>query len=422
MPVMKFTEIQAEQQLTLDEKIVTAVKAVKSGFDVCKSKAAIAFSGGKDSTVLMHLIKTHFPGQFADTAVIFGNTRVEYPESLKFARKLGKEWSGDNFHEATPEKLKHDGLKYEAQKQVLEWLIENGRINEVLKADGKLKNTRILDKKCPPDMWERFERQGLIWKAGREKSYWWCADQYGYPILGKAASKLKAHRINIDCFLRFSKSAAASYDIFEYANNKLLAYYDLLRKVKISNMCCEILKIKPSERVQAKLKIDVIFKGLLAEESRSRKINYSTRGYLFKSKRKYIDTPFYHCNPLSPWTDPDIWEYIRRFDVPYSELYDIEYEDKQGNKCKMQRNGCIGCFTDYGYENSHMFVLRQTHPKRWETVMRFGMAEQVQKLRTAGNSRYRKDNRVIDMFDLYEGDEYDERIKWAIDNRPCSFD
>jgi 3'-phosphoadenosine 5'-phosphosulfate sulfotransferase (PAPS reductase)/FAD synthetase len=52
-----FKEVAAEQLKPLDYKIEKAVEAIKSGFDVCASRAAIAFSGGKDSTVLWHLIR-----------------------------------------------------------------------------------------------------------------------------------------------------------------------------------------------------------------------------------------------------------------------------------------------------------------------------------------------------------------------------
>ena len=407
---MTFKKIIAEQKKPLDYKIEAAKEAIQSGFSVCQSKAAIAFSGGKDSTVLWHLIKTYFPEQHETTAIIFGNTGVEYPESLKFARELGKLWGDGNFLEAKPELLKKDGLKYAAQVQVLEYLVQTGLIHKVLKADGKLKTTQALEKACPPGMRERFEKEGLIWKAGTPKSYFWCVDQYGYPILGKAASKLKARRINIDCFLRFSQSQSD--------NEELQQYYNMLRKVKISQACCDILKKEPSEKIQAKLKVDVIFKGLMAAESHSRKINFSTRGYLFESKRKYINTPFYHCNPLSIWTDGDIWDYIRRFNVPYSPLYDVEYTNEKGEQCKIKRNGCTGCYTDYGRKNSHMYVLRQTHPGQWRAIMRYGMARQIQKL----GSVLKKKQTLLSALNTADEKYYNEVLDWSIDNRPCAFD
>jgi 3'-phosphoadenosine 5'-phosphosulfate sulfotransferase (PAPS reductase)/FAD synthetase len=58
---ISYKDLEIEQKKDLDYKIAEAIKAIKSAFEVCKHRAAIAFSGGKDSTVLWHLIRTHFP-------------------------------------------------------------------------------------------------------------------------------------------------------------------------------------------------------------------------------------------------------------------------------------------------------------------------------------------------------------------------
>jgi len=402
---ISYVNLEKEQKKDLDYKILTAVNAIREAFKVCRHRAAVAFSAGKDSTVLWHLIKNHFPEYSAKMAIVYGNTGVEYPECIKFARYLAKEWGGSNFHEAKPGKTDKEGLRYNAQREVLEYLIQEGRVDEVLKDDGKLKATKTLESACPKHLYEKFKREKLIWPAGTRKSYWWCVDQYGWPILGKARSKLKARRINIDCFLRFSKSQSE--------DPKLLAYYDLLRQVKFSQACCDILKKEPSERVQAELDIDVIFKGLMAAESRPRQINFITRGYLFKSHRphlggKYGD-PFWHSNPISIWTDNDIWEYIRRFNVPYASLYDMGWKDKSGKFHKIKRNGCMGCATDLLFPNNHMAMLRRTHPKAWSVYMRRGMAAEIQKVRIA------KQNGQPSIFDVYEAKE-------LLQLRPCIFD
>ena len=57
---ISFSDLAKEQAKDLDYKINTAVDAIKTAFDVCKHRAAIAFSGGKDSTVLWHLIRQHY--------------------------------------------------------------------------------------------------------------------------------------------------------------------------------------------------------------------------------------------------------------------------------------------------------------------------------------------------------------------------
>lgn len=397
---ISFSEISKEQKKDLDYKIEVAVKAIEEGFTASKHHAAIAFSGGKDSTVLWHLIRTYFPDK--PYYIVFGNTGVEFPESLNFARKIGEEWGGDNFFEALPEKLNVDELKYQAQCEVLKWLEETNQLSLVLKKDGKLKSTKSLEKVCPLEMYEDFKKRNLIWKKGTRKNYFWCADQYGYPILGKAVSgKLTARRINIDCFLKYSESTSD--------DTELLEYYALLRQVKISNHCCAILKKEPSEKLQAKLMVDVIFKGLLASESQMRNLNFATRGYLFKSERQHCGD-FYHCSPLAIWTDDDIWEYIHRYKVQYSPLYDVEYEDEKGNTVKIKRNGCVGCATDIAFKNNHMAALRKTHPKLWQGYMlKTGLGNEIMKLHKAKGGK-------ISKMDYFKNSEQLAEVS------PCAFD
>jgi 3'-phosphoadenosine 5'-phosphosulfate sulfotransferase (PAPS reductase)/FAD synthetase len=180
--------------------------------------------------------------------------------------------------------------------------------------------------------------------------------------------------------------------------------------VKFSQACCGFLKKEPSERLQAELDVDVIFKGLMAAESRTRQTNFATRGYLFQSHRDHLgEDPFWHCNPLSIWTDDDIWAYIKRFNVPYASLYDMGWTDRSGTYHKIKRNGCIGCGTDLLYPNNHMAMLRRTHPKQWETFMRRGMAAEIQKIQVAMR------NGQLSLFDVYDvGD--------LLEIRPCIFD
>lgn len=401
---MSYADIMQEFKKPLHYKIDRAVEAIRQGFAVSRHKQALAFSGGKDSTVLWHIIRSNFPREAAEMEIIYGNTGIEYPESLRFARQLGSEWAAPgHFHETRPQKTAEDGLKYAAQREVLEWLSESGRLAEVLKIDGKLKSTRTLERKATPEMWEDFRRRGLVWWKGTPMSYWWCVDQYGYPILGKAASLLNARRINIDCFLTYSKSNSD--------RDELIEYYDVLSQCKFSQHCCKLLKKEPSEKLQAELDVDVIFKGLMASESQTRKTNFSTRGYLFASHRDHLGTdPFYHCNPLSIWTDADIWEYSEQYSCPQSELYKMGYTDNKGVWHGIQRNGCWGCATGILYNDNQLKMLRHTHPRLWQALMNHGMANELKKLY---HTRSRGIPTIIDVIDDPET---------LIERRPCAFD
>jgi hypothetical protein len=52
--------------------------------------------------------------------------------------------------------------------------------------------------------------------------------------------------------------------------------------------------------------------------------------------------------------------------------------------------------------------------------MKFGMASEIQKLRTSGEKKYAK-HTLIDAFSEYDAETYAEQIAWAIENRPCAF-
>jgi len=110
---ISFKDLIKEQARDLDYKISTAVAVVKEAFAVCRHRPALAFSAGKDSTVLWHLIRTHFPEQAKRLVVIYGNTGVEYPECVQFSQRIRQEWGNGNFYEATPGRTETDGLKYQ---------------------------------------------------------------------------------------------------------------------------------------------------------------------------------------------------------------------------------------------------------------------------------------------------------------------
>lgn len=164
--------------------------------------------------------------------------------------------------------------------------------------------------------------------------------------------------------------------------DELKEYYDTLRECKYSQHCCTLLKKKPSEKIQAELDCDVIIKGLMAAESHTRMVNVATRGHIFASHRPHVkDGSFYHVSPIAMWTDDDIWEYIHKYDVEYSSLYDITYTDKSGEEKYIKRNGCMFCGTDIQFKDNHLSVLRQTHPKAYRVCMdQYGYKHELNKL------------------------------------------
>lgn len=394
---MRRHELKELQAQPLDKKVELAQRIIKDALKVAK-KPAIAFSGGKDSQVVAHMVLD----QALKTPAIFGDTGVEFPESRKFAVSLPLKW-GFDLHIARPERTVTIGYKYAAQRKIWDELIRTKQIHKVLKPDGKLKTTRSLENACPAELRQAFEKE--VWKPGTMKGFFWCVDQYGWPIFGKNWSKLDARRINIDTFLRFSETKSTDPDLIEY--------YRILKAAKISQHCCKELKKKPSEKVQAELGVDLVFKGLLANESLARAINFMSRGWLFEGKKqKYLNgARMWHCQPLATWTDRDIWEYINRYNMPYAPLYDLTYVTEKGERVNIQRNGCMFCATDFKFKSNHLYALRQTHPKAWSSVMRRGLGQEILNIQNV----YKKHHRQQSLWGEFGVDA-------LVDKAPCVFD
>lgn len=70
------------QSLPLEAKVERSRRLIVEWYERWEGKVFVAFSGGKDSTVLLHLVRSIYP----DVPGVFFNTGLEYPEILKFVR------------------------------------------------------------------------------------------------------------------------------------------------------------------------------------------------------------------------------------------------------------------------------------------------------------------------------------------------
>ena len=73
--------LRQKQSLPLEGKVILAQQRIREWYDHWGGQVYISFSGGKDSTVLMHLVKDMYP----DVPAVFVDTGLEYPEVRKFA-------------------------------------------------------------------------------------------------------------------------------------------------------------------------------------------------------------------------------------------------------------------------------------------------------------------------------------------------
>lgn len=76
--------LEARQNLPLEQKIVLSQFRIRDWYNHFKGDVYVSFSGGKDSTVLLDLVR-NTPGVY-DVPAVFCDTGLEYPEIREFAR------------------------------------------------------------------------------------------------------------------------------------------------------------------------------------------------------------------------------------------------------------------------------------------------------------------------------------------------
>ena len=155
---------------------------------------------------------------------------------------------------------------------------------------------------------------------------------------------------------------------------------------EISNKCCNVMKKAPAKAYSKRTGRKAIL-AMLADESALRVQKWLKQGCnAFEAKEPT-------SNPLSFWTEQDILQYIKRYNVKICSVYgeivvDYESEDQlQGqldisdlglseDTRKLKTSGCsrTGCmFCGFGchLNNDQRFVsMRETHPKQYNYIMR----------------------------------------------------
>lgn len=81
MPTAK--ELFELQALPLDSKVERTKELIVEFYERMHGRVCVAYSGGRDSTVLLHIVRSIYP----DVPGVFSNTGLEYPEIVEFVKK-----------------------------------------------------------------------------------------------------------------------------------------------------------------------------------------------------------------------------------------------------------------------------------------------------------------------------------------------
>ena len=316
------------QSLPLESKIRMTERRIEGWIDEFGEEGVyISFSGGKDSTVLMDIIRNRMK---CNIPAFFVDVPTQYPELRDFA----KTW--DNVEIIKPkisfmevcEKYGFPLISKEISQVVYEAKVS---LNEIEK--GKVKNYK-----------------------------------YGKPISvlqleGKVPYKNR--KDDTEMSQQFDKSRYA---------------YFLDAPFLISNRCCNVLKKHPIRDMAHKTGRKAIT-AQMAEESKLRTQKWIQNGCNGFNLKEPIS------NPMSFWTEQDILQYIHTYNIPICSVYGdvvIDYDsmgEMQGQSflfetgkeplkttgCK--RTGCMLCGFGCHIKGDNRFLqLKETHPKMYNLL------------------------------------------------------
>lgn len=175
---------------------------------------------------------------------------------------------------------------------------------------------------------------------------------YGFPLVSKQVSE-RVHNVRYN---PNSKRAAKCVGNGFFSIPQKWRFLNT-ETFETSDMCCDKLKKEPMHKFEKETGRSPII-GVMASESlqRERKYLYDGGCNVFSGcGRNY-------SFPLAIWTENDIWECIKRFNIPIAEIY------TKG----LDRTGCMGCGFGASRKGDIRFhILRKTYPKCYDMVMNY---------------------------------------------------
>lgn len=280
-------QLRQRQGQPLDIKIIMSQERIRAWYEHWNGEVFVSFSGGLDSTVLLHVARQMYPEVPAATA-----HELLYPEIRGFIQQT------DNVHMFYP----------------------------------RMPFNKVVQK-------------------------------YGFPVISKTVAmgcdRYRRTKSEVQRQLRLHGGINPTSGKKQQRSIPIKWHHLINAPFRISEKCCQVLKKQPLKSARKKLGAPML--GTLTEESYTRQMDYMRFGCNAFAKKEPISTP------MAFWTHDDVWEYIHRFNVPYSRIYDMGYN----------RTGCFACMFGVHLEDepNRFQRLRVTHPKLWKYCEAVGIPE-----------------------------------------------
>ena len=361
------------QSLPLQAKITLAEQRIMEWYKHFDGNVYISFSGGKDSTVLTHLVHGIYP----DVPLVFANTGLEYPEIRRFAESMGAEPI-------------YPRMRFDQVISKYGYPLISKEVSEAIYYARKIiaKNQESLDsperERVPHFVRSRTELRGQ-----RD-------DTQRIAARNNRMAKSKPHELDpgyqestvpqrgTNCTAdreRDEKSSDSENSCSANSQFNKEKWLPLCQETQfaISHLCCDIMKKRPFAAYSHKTH-RYPYIGSMADESRLRAQAWIRHGCnAFDGQKKT-------SQPMSLWTEQDVLQYIRKYEIEicsvYGEVMAVDanglfYDPMPGIDCKLkctgcQRTGCIWCALGAQFDKglSRYQRLAITHPKQYEWIMK----------------------------------------------------
>lgn len=299
---------EGREKMTLDDKISDAMHRIEDLYYQTEGKCYVSFSGGKDSTVILAIIKMCeeiYTIPQGGIKAVFCDTGIELGATRDFVR-----WCRDNWY---------SNVEIIRPEKTFSWILAN---------KGK-----PMKSKMKSEIINRYQRN----KNTNEE------------VAGKCFDRLMSRELNGK---PNKKTRIADKDLHIMHDD-----FD----IQISNSCCDILKKKPFSQWQKENDMQGYLLGLRTGEGGVREIEAIKRvkngGKLCTATKGKWTIKM----PIIDWTDDDVEEFIQKYNIPLSKAY-TEYG--------MKRTGCMGCPYALNIAKD-LEVLWNYEPQRYKASMFF---------------------------------------------------
>ena len=363
MALHTLSDLQQRQALPLEIKIRMTQQRIREWVNEFGVDGVyVSFSGGKDSTVLLHIARDLYP----EIPAVFIDTGLEYPEIREFVKTF------DNVDWVRPE------LTFKQVIQTYGYPFISKEVSNCV--DGARKYLAKL-------------------KQQEDKSGDNSSDKvpYAYYMADIMGIDRRDNKNNPE-YLALRSGTISNYRLArllgelenkdgnpsKFNHTKYRFFLDA--PFNISDKCCNVMKKKPAHAYEKRTGRKPIL-ATMAEESHLRTQKWLNEGC------NAFDSQYPHSKPMSFWKNQDVLKYIKDNKLPIASVYgdvvvDTEATDLKANQLSLwdtpqkpkditlkttgcKRTGCMFCGFGCHLNNDQRFVsMKQTHPKQYDYIMR----------------------------------------------------